>query len=189
MNHHQRHMPPGANRALRCLSLLLLVLAFQRETAAMPRLFEPRTRVLDANPRGYLSAVGAPSLRFQEPAALSPADPASSAHLPDVTAAAHSTEPAGTPTLTAATPAVVDDPATGEPKPEKTTAPKNKPSPQIIPDDTRPAVHPEDFLPYFQFPSPGNGAGNLNVIVPVPREPATAAALPPSSATYTQTPK
>ena len=48
----------------------------------------------------------------------------------------------------------------------------------ILPDDLRQPTRPEDFLPYFQLPGPGVNPG-----VPAP------APLPPSSATYTQTPR
>jgi hypothetical protein len=47
-----------------------------------------------------------------------------------------------------------------------------------LPDDLRQPTRPEDFLPYFQLPGPGVNPG-----VPAP------APLPPSSATYTQTPR
>jgi hypothetical protein len=58
----------------------------------------------------------------------------------------------------------------------------------ILPDDVRPAVRPEDFLPFFQFPAPG-GTGNVRVIVPVaPTAPSAPGTQPPSSATYIQTP-
>ncbi len=47
-------------------------------------------------------------------------------------------------------------------------APSKSPAPPILRDDVKPLIHPEDFLPYFQIPN-----------TPVP----------PSSASYTQTPK
>ena len=56
---------------------------------------------------------------------------------------------------------------TGPPKPAPAVAQPSKPAPAaILPDDTRPVIRAEDFLPYFQVPG----------------------ALPPSSATYTQSP-
>lgn len=189
MNHHQRHLPPGVNRALRSLSLLLLALAFQHEALAMPRFYKRKTSVVATSPRGYLSTVGAPALRFEEPAPLPAAppssEPSSGTPSPVALAPAHSTEPASAP----AVPAGNENLTASETKPERNAGPKTKTSPLIIPDDTRPAVHPEDFLPFFQFPSAGKEAGTLNVIVPVPHEPSAGAPLPPSSATYTQTPK
>jgi hypothetical protein len=193
MNHHQRHLPPGVNRALRSLSLLLFALIFPCEIAAMPRLFfKPKAKAVKTNASGYLSSVGAPALRFQEPATVIPeqrspalsALPAAATSSPNNLPAAASTPPA---------PAVL--PVAGDQKQIVETKleadpPKNKTNPHIIPDDTRAPVRPEDFLPFFQFP--GRGAqtgGGLNVIVPVPREPSSSTPLPPSSANYTQTPK
>lgn len=189
MNHHQRHLPPGVNRALRSLLLLLLALTFRPETQAMPRIFRPKPIVPSSSPRGYLAAVGAPLLRFEEPPLLpvpsAPSAPATAENSPAVSAPAPSPEVTGAPVA----PNPSEEPASREPKSEKSPGVKTKSSPQIIPDDTRPAVHPEDFLPFFQFPSAGKETGSLNVIVPVPNQPAAGTPLPPSSATYTQTPK
>jgi hypothetical protein len=75
-------------------------------------------------------------------------------------------------------------PATGTPnlvpkeKPEK----PGSPPPAILPDDTRPKVRAEDFLPFFQFPGSGSNPNDVTV-VPAPAEPGK---LPPSSATYRQ---
>lgn len=135
-----------------------------------------RTRVpieqLEAsNP--YLSVIGPPPLRFMEPAsALSPAtQPPGAASAatskPDVTAAP--------PTGSEASPKAPASP------PESTTLKAGQPAgpdstePTIIPDDMRPRVRPEEFLPFFQLP--GSGAPNA----PVPNAPDK---LPPSSATY-----
>ena len=53
-------------------------------------------------------------------------------------------------------------------------------APPILPDDVPPPVHPEDFLPYFQYPEAG---------VREPSAPPSAnRTLPPSSATYHQDP-
>src|SRR5688572_7797584 len=72
MNHHQRLLPPGANRALRFFSLLLLALVTVRELPAMPRIFKlkPMTVATGSTTRGYLSTVGAPALRFHETPAV-----------------------------------------------------------------------------------------------------------------------
>ena len=60
-------------------------------------------------------------------------------------------------------------------------APASAPAaPPILPDDVPPPVHPEDFLPYFQYPEPP-GARE-------PSAPPSANALPPSSASYHQSP-
>jgi hypothetical protein len=53
---------------------------------------------------------------------------------------------------------------------------------KILPDTVRPRVQAEDFLPYFVVPD----AVKSTSTPPVPAEPGQ---LPPSSATYIQTPK
>lgn len=58
--------------------------------------------------------------------------------------------------------------------------------PSIMPDDTRPKVHPEDFLPYFQFPVNAANPGNVTVVVPGTLTPPAAGTQPPSTATYRQ---
>lgn len=196
MNHHQRLLPPGENRALRYFSLLLFALMSAHETAAMPRLFKFKSEPSRTNPVGYLPAVGAPALRFQAPppvvmplpskAALPSASTSQAASLEDQR---EITAPA-VPEIAVASPSPAETIPAVEDGPEKTLPQKTKPTPQIIPDDTRPPVRPEDFLPFFQFPAPaGSPNGSLNVIVPVPRDAPSPPSLAPSSANYTQTPK
>ncbi|MEO7414607.1 MAG: hypothetical protein ABIZ81_14755 [Opitutaceae bacterium] len=194
MNHHQRLLPPGVNRAFRYISLLLLALISSRETAAMPRLLRLKSDPAKMTSSGYLPAVGAPALRFQEaPAVLAPmhstplpqtaslSRPGSLENPPEVPSTLTALEvasitPQEIPTVEAAT--------------EKTSLQKARPAQQIIRDDTHPSVRPEDFLPFFQFPGSAVApTGNLNVIVPVPRDAPSSAPLAPSSANYTQTPK
>ena len=74
----------------------------------------------------------------------------------------------GVPIMDVAKPGQLSTPQ-GEPAPPISAKPI---PPAILPDDTRPRVRAEDFLPYFRIPG-----------VPVPAQ------LPPSSATYTQTPR
>ena len=190
MNHHQRLLPPGGNRALRFLSLLLLALISQREVQAMPRFRQPKTNAASPVPRGYLHAIGAPALRFEEPAPAPTERPLSPsiAPKPDPLPSANSRETGKADPISAPTSSHVDEPGLVETKEEQKPVLKNKTSPAIIPDDTRPQIRAEDFLPFFQFPAAGSN-GALNVIVPVPREPASPVSLPTSSATYTQTPK
>jgi hypothetical protein len=81
---------------------------------------------------------------------------------------------------------VIDIPPEGKPAP--VAGPK--PPAAILPDDTRPAVRPEDFLPFFQVPGAAKSAGEVNVIMPANAlTTPPAAPLPRSSATYTQSPK
>ena len=195
MNHHQRLLPPGANRALRYFSLLLFALMSAHETAAMPRLFKLKSEPTKTNPTGYLPAVGAPALRFQEPApvaspllfkALLPSASLSRAASPEDPAEI-TDEPVPV-TVASIPPGDAISPIEGIQ--EKTVPQKTKAIPQIIPDETSPPVRPEDFLPFFQFPGPtGAPTGNLNVIVPVPHNAPSPPPLAPSSANYTQTPK
>jgi hypothetical protein len=139
-------------------------------------------------PTPYLATVGSPSLRFLE--ALPPPDlvtrpPASAPPQPSATA--ESPKPDVVPfnppaaTTAAASPAASSHgtPA-AEPTDDKSPAP-------ILTDELRPRVHPEDFIPYFQIPAAR--PGDPTVIVPVPRSAAAPAPLPPSSATYTQSPR
>ena len=85
-------------------------------------------------------------------------------------AAAHSAGPASAgPGETSANNFKPASEPTPAPAPTRTPAPAKPTSAPIIPDDVRPAVRAEDFLPYFQIP----GA-------------AAPAPLPPSTATYTQ---
>ena len=140
------------------LACLLLPGFTPESTAARARQRELRT------PVPYLVATGPPGLRFQalevppepvvRPTAIGPPVPGLSAE--ETVVAAANTE------------AVQRPRDNGPQKPAPATAPPSKPAPPaILPDDTRPVIRAEDFLPYFQAPG----------------------AIPPSSATYTQTPR
>lgn len=197
---------PGASTALPCLALLLLPLMAVARAWCRPNL---NVEVGLAPLKPYLAVLGSPPLRIEEvipppdlttrPSAGAPpqpdvaADPghpaiaaAPDAAPPPVTVAASSStlsiapaEDATAPTHPASTPAAASSPA-DEPAAPHTPAP-------ILPDETRPQVRPEDFLPYFQIPA--TQPGDPNVIVPVPRQTSGSIPVPPSSATYTQTPR
>jgi hypothetical protein len=145
----------------------------------------------------YLTSVGAPALRFRVPDPEPEHAPRPVAIGPPV-AGLNVAESA----VAAANTAARLGPEVGEPKPVEFIAPPRdsptaptpgetaraalaesaKPAPRaILPDETRPRVRPEDFIPYFQMPgaTPLNGANST----PVPNS------LPPSSATYQQTPR
>lgn len=155
--------------------------------------------------RSYLVAIGSPPLRFEEPApppdlvtrppAAAPPQPTAGANAsdsaplaPDTAALAATSPDAPAAAAIAGTSPIdnvlvePDDPAldTIDDVPEPVRTP-----PPILRDDLRPQTRPEDFLPYFQIPAPGTDA---TVIVPAPRTP-TGTPLPPSSATYTQSPR
>ncbi len=202
MNHreHQRG-PKSVHRALQCLALLLPFLATEHLSAAV----RPRSGTgmpqgpAGAGPAVYLPALGAPALRFAEaspPPDLSSRPPAGGPPQPTLTvtetsvaqanaAAAHS---AAIRTTDSVPPAVK---ATSESSPAANPAPepeKSAPS-AILPDEVRPQVRPEDFLPFFQVPGSATQPGDVTLVMPVPRSVPTPPALPPSSATYTQTQK
>lgn len=188
-------VPKGMGQALPRLTLLLLPFLSGVCASAQPRL------ILQASLKQqtpYMVAVGAPALRFQEPApsaelavrppipnATRPATPElPSSNLDPITrqipdlASSSSSSSSSSETTRGAIHEPSEEPAA--------TAPARTPLP-ILADEIRPQARAEDFLPYFQIPA--GGANDVNVIVPVPRAPATPSSLPLSSATYTQTPR
>ena len=198
MNHRE---PPqlsvGARRALRCLSLLLLPSLAPNAAHSLPRsrtspspAIEPRS----PEPVPYLAALGAPPLRFQKstpppdlvthPAAAAPPTPPLT---PTESTVAQANAAAAQ--SIAVRPAAEAPAAEAKSKETPSSSPA-KPAPRaIIADDTRQAVRPEDFLPFFQLPGSAKSPGEVNVVVPGSLTAPTAAPLPPSSATYTQTPR
>lgn len=140
--------------------------------------------------RPYLTATGAPALRFGDappppppwvrPAAGAPPVPAQggvAAAPPDPTAESTPEMP-DTPAPAAVTPDIILPPSPQPPA--KVHAP-------ILPDDTRPKVRAEDFLPFFQFPGSATNAGEVTVVTPaVPGQSPAPASQPRSSATYRQ---
>jgi hypothetical protein len=187
---------------LRYISLLLLPALVPKSVSGISRNHPNGAAALDlrhAEPvlLPYLAFVGGPPLRFQEAppprdlsthlAAGAPPHPAAEAP-PDAPAAlAASVDPKPAVTVAAVPPAPDKaTPSPGVPATPETAASLKTPPPSILPDDARPAIRPEDFLPYFQIPGSGK-PGGMNLLVPVPTSGAPAPALlPPSSATYTQ---
>jgi hypothetical protein len=183
--------PLGAVSALLCMALLLPVTGFARgcplagtQSAAM---------LVQAHP--YLASVGAPALRFAEaPPPPETLQRPSLSPAPVVAATSDVTLPeslsnAQQPTDSAATNST---PSTANAKPSANAAAGEQPAasrtpPPIIPDEVRPRVRPEDFLPFFQIPV--SQPGDVNVVVPAARSAPAPAAIPTSSATYTQTPR
>lgn len=184
----------GAGQALPWLALALLPFfaaarAWSRPTEGAP------TTTSESQP--YLAIIGAPSLRFEEaapppdlvthPAAAAPPHPAL-ADEPNLNPPAPAVQAAPAPHPASAPVRASTDsaqPTTSSNETSDTPAPAPTPRP-ILPDEIRPQARPEDFLPFFQIPSAQPG---VNVVVPVPRAPAAPGPLPPSSATYTQTPR
>ena len=143
--------------------------------------------------RPYLAVLGASPLRIQEippppdltvhPPAGAPPQPAPLAAKtsdvippsPEVAATADGTTPAATPNQAS------PPPTESTPAPAADARP-SKPVKSILPDDTRPKVRAEDFLPFFQPPG-ANPNPNDVTVAPTPPAPGI---QPPSSATYRQ---
>ena len=190
-------------RALHCLSLLLLPALAPDGVQALPRSRPPGSGPVlrNAEPIPYLPTAGAPPLRFQEtPLPPEPvAPPAKTETTATLTspeasvaaanaAAAQSTHVAAEPASEAAAPA--NDPAAAAPAPADPLPAATKTPPSILPDHARPVVRPEDFLPYFQIPGSAQNPRNVTLLVPAaPGTPPAPATLPPSSASYTQSPQ
>ena len=156
-------------------------------------------------PQPYLRIVGAPPLRFVE--VTSPADPIM--RMPTIGTATGladnppaeldpttdtdtpedvSPETAAQMEVAEAMPAARPLPTTVAPATRVETEPASRGPAPILRDDTRPSLQPEDFLPFFQLPGTGRLSGEVTVITPVPAQAPAPPALPPSSATYRQTP-
>lgn len=194
MNHREpTHLSAGARRALHCLSLLLLpaLAPGGGDPGLRDRRPPPGGRPPEPKPTPYLVVIGAPALRFAEavpppdlttrPGAAAPPHPAST---PAEEAVATENIAAAQSIAEAAREAAAT-PVTEALAPVKETPPPVKTPPAILPDDARPPVRAEDFLPFFQVPGSARRPEDIMLIAPVPMAPA-AAPLPPSSATYIQ---
>jgi hypothetical protein len=196
MNHREPPLSPADTHGKRLGLLLGLLLALastggQAQTRAYSiALVVHRTEAIP-----YLQAMGAPPLRFQE-AAL-PLHPAPSAPAPANTPPPATTTAETSPSTGLET--APDSVATTDPvnptgldpippaNPETSTAPAKSPAP-ILPDDARPPIRAEDFLPYFQIPGSARTPADVTLLVPVPKAPPAPGTLAPSSATYQQSP-
>jgi hypothetical protein len=185
--------PKGPGWTFPCLALLLLPLL--SGVPAPAGAHTPLQAGLTQR-KPYLVALGAPPLRFQEPApaaelAIRPPKPAvvrpaitdASADISEAIPAPFNKESSSLSSIPSIThsenadsfqPEIIESTPTRLPRP-------------ILPDEMRPQARPEDFLPFFQIPAAQ--PGDVDVIVPVPRAPAAPSSLPRSSATYTQTPR
>jgi hypothetical protein len=193
MNHSKPpHLAVDYRRVLQIAALLLI-------PAYAPTHSKPSGPRSASESTPYLVALGASPLRFREeapppsfakrPAAASPPMPAD-----DIANAALALAGSNTTAAASIRPDVILPAQKTAAERDDGSAPfraNNSPPspPAIIPDDSRPAVRPEDFLPFFQLPGSGSAPAEVRVIVPVPRSvPASAIPLPVSSATYNQTP-
>jgi hypothetical protein len=196
MNHRVTPSPKGGiSRTLRYFSLLLLPALAPKVAHSLPRARPlPDTERRRTNDTPYLQAFGALPLRFAQPipppealtqpAAAAPPNPAQSL---TETAVAQANAAAAQSNVPTHLPIPAPVPADSTP-PTKTSPDLPGPTP-ILPDDTRPAPRNEDALPYFVVPGSGRGPGQVNVIVPAPITQSPGPAIPPSSATYTQSPR
>lgn len=188
-------------RAFLSLSLLLLPAVALNDALAIPRVGLNSPAAAEAgptNPLPYLRSVGSPALRFQEPppsreslmAFQTTAAPESATAKSSESSAATASATAG---RLAAQSARDSDEAPVSDLPSELVKPTplmGKAPESILPDDARPQIRPEEFLPYFRAPGSSKQTGDVILFVPpVPRGVPAPAPLPPSSATYTQTPK
>lgn len=187
MNHREPpHLLADTRKASHCLALLLLSAMAPHRAPALPRVAEPTP---------YLPAMGAPPLRFRPP--FPPSDSALhlSAAAPKPAIAPHEAliDPAQTAAPQASPVSATEEnhsttASTDKPSDSNASTPARPPLP-ILPDTARPAIRPEDFLPYFQIPGSARHADDVTLLVPAPKAAPAPATIPPSSATYTQTPQ
>lgn len=176
----------GARRALHCLSLLLLPALVP---SSMPAVGRQRTSLgvaagcQDGEQSPYLPLVGPPPLRFQDvspPPELSAKPPAAAPPQPHLTQAESTVKMANSAASNSIPAPKQPDANAKDATAEGTEPPKVEPV-TILPDTVRPQVQAEDFLPYFLIP----GAKSDGQVPAAPQP----GQLPPSSATYTQTPR
>lgn len=209
MNHREpTRTPPRVRPSSRMLALLLLPVLMPESAVGTPR---PRpsaglpVRVEPEAPVPYLRHVGAVPLRFQLappppapwPVSLTPIDTPTETRAdvsletpPTATqASVQETTSVGATELARADGDVDQgSTSTGETRPLPIeTRPQQTPSPILV-DELRTTVRPEDFLPFFLLPGTKAGEAGTALIVPVPRQAAPSAPMPPSSATYNRLP-
>jgi hypothetical protein len=196
MNHREPpHLSAAKRRAGLWLTLALLPAMAPTGVHAMPRSLTLAIVSRTAESTPYLSATGAPPLRFRETAV--PVDPTPrptdvAINAPAATSSiATNVSPAGNgPVAVASATSTPESTSVSEAASvrEASATPHKTPAP-ILPDDSRPTIRPEDFIPYFQIPGSARHPADVTLLVPVPKAPPTPATLPTSSATYTQSPK
>ncbi len=191
MNHREPpQLPAGIRKAIQCLSLALLQVTATADAMALTRTRPPGSgpEQPHAGSIPYLASVGSRALRFQTapiPAVSEVPAPISAETSPREdasTIAANDPVRVGTelaPSTTATTSESSNNPPGGE----------SEKSPQpILRDHITPTVRAEDFLPYFQIPGSARNLSDVTLLVPAAPAAPTPAAIPPSSATYRQTP-
>ncbi|MFZ5497346.1 MAG: hypothetical protein ACOZE5_18650 [Verrucomicrobiota bacterium] len=147
--------------------------------------------------RPYLATLGAPALRFQDPAPVPPptvkpiaSGPPVAASAPEEAAVSLANDQAAAATPPVPVPAAVSTPtpeSTSQPAAEEPAKQASTPTPKalpILPDDTRRTVQSQDFLPLFRLPGSGGPVEETTIVVPGVPTPPAPGTLPPSSATY-----
>jgi hypothetical protein len=194
MNHREpTSAPQGGGWTFLCLALLLLSFLSGARASARTQLPPQPVFIEQVSEKPYLVALGAPPLRFQDPAPVAdlsvrPPKPGISQTTPpesslksdalgDVSSAPVPPETHAEPTTKTPAAVATNENESTPPTPTRTPLP-------ILPDEARPQARPEDFIPFFQIPA--SQSGDVNVIVPATRTPATPGSMPTSSATYTQ---
>jgi hypothetical protein len=190
MNHCEpRRTPAAARNAFNCFAagLLLAPLGVQALPFTRP-LGRGLAQPLEESATPYLRTLSAPELRFQS----APPLPAASVRPTlDSAAAKNADAPENSPVAgnapTVESPAA-DSPASTSAAAPATSAPQKTPPP-VLRDTVTPVVRPEDFLPYFQVPGSARNAEDVTLLVPITPSAPSAAPIPASSATYTQSPR
>jgi len=197
MNHREPPLSPADTHGRKLgLPLALLLALATTASHAQTRSYSIALVVPQPETTPYLQVTGAPPLRFQTaevPLHPAPQAPSAAATPPPAPALSDPATPAGgtanpEPAAAPEIPAVTPDAAQPPSVPGTTATPAKTPAP-ILPDEARPTIRPEDFLPYFQIPGSARTPADVTLLVPAPKAPPAPGPLPPSSATYTQTPK
>lgn len=148
--------------------------------------------------RPYLATLGAPALRFQDPATVPPPTVKPVASGPPVAASKPEEAEVSLANIQAAasTPPMSISETLSKPASTETTPPPAEPTsasepsapvPRVLPllpDDTRRRVQSQDFLPLFRLPGSGSLIEDTTIIVPGVPTPPSPGPQPPSSATY-----
>lgn len=198
MNHREPPLSPaGLSKALNCLLLVLLPVTATDNAFALTRIRPPGSgaELHNAGAIPYLSTVGAPPLHFRSPPLLpAPSTPLHASPAPIIRDASEDAtiltkdDAAQSNSLASsnpvASPSKDELPNLREPIPGQTNGPQ-----PILRDSLAPTIRAEDFLPFFQVPGSGRESADVTLLVPVPpAAPAAPTTIPPSSATYRQTP-
>lgn len=198
MNHREPPLSPaGLSKALNCLLLVLLPVTATDNACALTRIRPPGSgpELHNAGAIPYLSTIGAPPLHFRSPPLPpAPSTPIHASPAPIIRDASEDvtilTKTEDAPSNPSALPNSASDlPNDGRLNPQDPIPAHSKVPEPILRDSLAPTIRAEDFLPFFQIPGSGRDSADVMLLVPVsPGVPAAPTSIPPSSATYRQTP-